>query len=134
MLVDSCVLIDVFGDDPVWLDWSVTHMRNYSKIHKLYVNPVIYAEVSVAFATLEQLEAELEALQIRVLEIPRPALFLAGKAHGEYRRRGGTRTGVLPDLFIGAHAAVAGLPMLTRDPRRYGSYFNGLQIVAPRLS
>lgn len=134
MLVDSCVLIDVFGDDPVWLSWSVTQIRNYSKLHKLYVNPVIYAEVSVAFAALEQLEEELEALQIRVLEIPRPALFLAGRAHGEYRRRGGTRTGVLPDLFIGAHAVAAGMPMLTRDPRRYGSYFNGLQIVAPRLS
>ncbi|MBU3694998.1 MAG: type II toxin-antitoxin system VapC family toxin [Rhodocyclaceae bacterium] len=132
MLVDSNVLIDVFGDDPVWLDWSVTQLRNYSKIHRLFINPVIYAEVSVAFSSIEHLEQELDALQIKVVEVPRPALFLAAKAHGEYRRRGGTRTGVLPDFFIGAQALVMRMPMLTRDARRYETYFSGLQIVAPR--
>lgn len=131
MLVDTDVLVDVLENDPEWADWSVAQLRAQAQIHRLVINPVIYSELSLAFSTLEALDEALAALQIPVIDIPKPALFLAGKAFVKYRRQGGTKTNVLADFFIGAHAAVAGLPVLTRDVRRYASYFPTVQLIAP---
>jgi len=131
MLVDTNVLVDVLENDPDWADWSVARLRAQAQIHRLVINPVIYAELSLAFGTVEALDEALAALQIPVLEIPKPALFLAGKAFVKYRRQGGNKTKVLADFFIGAHAAVAGLPVLTRDVRRYAGYFPTISLIAP---
>lgn len=131
MLVDTNVLVDVLENDPDWADWSVAQLRAQAQIHRLVINSVIYAELSLAFSTMEALDEALAALQIPVIEIPRPALFLAGKAFVKYRRQGGAKSNVLADFFIGAHAAAAGLPVLTRDVRRYAGYFPTVSLVAP---
>ena len=131
MLVDTNVLVDVLENDPDWADWSVAQLRAQAQVHRLVINPVIYAELSLAFSTVEALDEALGSLQIPLIELPKPALFLAGKAFVQYRRQGGTKTNVLADFFIGAHAAVAGLPVLTRDVRRYESYFPTVKLVAP---
>ena len=134
MLVDTNVLVDVLEDDPDWADWSVAQLRAQAQIHRLAINPVIYAELSVTFTTVEALDDALAALQIPVIEIPKPALFLAGKAFVTHRRRGGVKANVLADFFIGAHAAVAGWPVLTRDARRVAGYFPSVQVIAPETS
>jgi predicted nucleic acid-binding protein len=131
MLVDTNVLVDVLENDPDWADWSVAQLRAQAQIHRLVINPVIYAELSLAFGTVEALDEALAALQMPMIEIPKPALFLAGKAFVKYRRQGGTKTSVLADFFIGAHAAVAGMPVLTRDVRRYAGYFPSVELIAP---
>lgn len=134
MLVDTNVLVDVLGNDPDWADWSITQLRAQAQIHRLIINPFIYAELSLTFDTVEALDARLADLQIPVIETPKPALFLAGKAFVQYRRQGGAKTNVLADFFIGAHAAVASLPVLTRDVRRYASYFPTVRLIAPELN
>ncbi|MDO9160650.1 MAG: type II toxin-antitoxin system VapC family toxin [Burkholderiaceae bacterium] len=131
MRVDTNVLVDVLENDPDWADWSVAQLRAQAQIHRLVINPVIYAELSLTFSTVEALDDTLVALQIPVIDMPKPALFLAGKALVKYRRQGGTKNNVLADFFIGAHAAVAGLPVLTRDVRRYAGYFPTVALVAP---
>ena len=131
LLVDTNVLVDVLEDDPQWADWSIGQLRAQSKIHQLAINPVIYAELSVTFSAMEDLDAAIEDLGLVLLELPRPALFLAGKAFVRYRRQGGTKSNVLADFFIGAHAAVSGHAVLTRDARRYKAYFPGVVLVAP---
>jgi len=131
MLVDTNVLVDVLENDPEWADWSIAQLQAQSKIHRLLINPVIYAELSTTFSRFEDLDAVLDAMEIDVLEIPRPALFLAGKAFVQYRRKGGKKSNVLGDFFVGAHAAVSRQPVLTRDVRRYQSYFPGVKLVAP---
>lgn len=123
LLVDTNVLVDVLEDDPEWADWSICQLRAQSKIHRLTINPIIYSELSLTFSTAEALNQSLEDLGLTMIEIPRPALFLAGKAFVRYRRQGGKKSNVLSDFFIGAHAAVSGYPILTRDPRRYAFYF-----------
>ena len=131
MLVDTNVLVDVLEDDPEWADWSIGQLRTQSRVHRLIINPVIYAELSLTFSTVEALDEVLAGMQLPVVEMPRPALFLAGKAFAQYRRRGGTKGNVLADFFIGAHAAVAGWPILTRDGSRYQSYFPTVNLVMP---
>lgn len=131
LLVDTNVLVDVLQDDPQWADWSVAQMRAQSKVHELAINPIIYAEISLSFSTLEALDGVVDSLRLSMRDIPRPALFLAAKAFIQYRRRGGRKTQVLPDFFIGAHAAVAGWPLLTRDASRFRTYFPSLQVIAP---
>lgn len=131
MLVDTNVLVDVLEDDPEWADWSIGQLRKQSRVHRLVINPVIYAELSLTFSTVEALDEVLAGMQLPVVEMPRSALFLAGKAFAQYRRRGGTKGNVLADFFIGAHAAVAGWPILTRDGRRYQSYFPTVNLVMP---
>lgn len=131
MLVDTNVLVDLVEDDPDWADWSIGQLRAQSKLHLLMINCVIYAELSVAFSNIEALDRVLDGMQLKIVEIPKPALFLAGKAFLRYRRRGGVKNNVLGDFFIGAHAAVSRLPVLTRDPRRYKSYFPGVRLVTP---
>ena len=133
LLVDTNVLVDVLEDDPQWSEWSVGQLRAQSKIHRLAINPIIYAELSLTFSTAEALDLAIEDLDLVMLEIPRPALFLAGKAFIRYRRQGGTKTNVLGDFFIGAHAAVSDLAVLTRDTRRYASYFPSVVMVSPAV-
>jgi predicted nucleic acid-binding protein len=132
VIVDTNVLVDVLQDDPDWAAWSIARMRELSKIHELAINPVIYAELALSFEAIEDLDRVIEGLELRILELSRPALFLAGKASARYcRQRTGTRTNVLPDFFIGAQAAVLGCPLLTRDTRRYERYFAGLELISP---
>ncbi|WP_260956479.1 type II toxin-antitoxin system VapC family toxin [Pseudomonas citri] len=131
MLVDTNVLIDVLEDDPVWADWSVQQLRAQSQVHELVINPIIYAELSQTFSTFEALDEVVEELGLLVQEVPRPALFLAGKAFLRYRKAGGGKSNVLADFFIGAHAAVNRLPLLTRDARRYRNYFPSVELVVP---
>lgn len=128
MLVDTNVLIDVFNDDPDWADWSIAQLRTQSRLHRLSINPIIYAELSLGFSSVEALDEAVMDLGLEMLEMPRPALFLAGKAFIQYKRLGGSKNNVLADFFIGAHAAVSRLPILTRDPRRYRHYFPGVPL------
>ena len=134
VLVDSNVILDVFESDPHWLEWSTTVLERLSASHRLVINPVIYAEVSIGFVHIEELEDALRAGRFVLEETPREALFLAGKAFLAYRRRRGPRASPLPDFFIGAHAAVRGLPLLTRDSTRYRSYFPRVRVIDPTTS
>lgn len=131
LLVDTNVLVDVLEDDPDWADWSIRQLRAQAQIHELAINPVIYAELSLTFSTVEALDQTLTDLDLAFHELPRASLFLAGKAFARYRRQGGTRNNVLADFFIGAHAAVAGARLLTRDARRYRNYFPGVELITP---
>ena len=131
LLVDTNVLVDVLQDDPQCAEWSIGQLRAQARLHQLAINPVIYAEISLSFSTIESLDEVIDTLGLVVHDIPRPALFLAAKAFARYRQRGGSRQQVLPDFFIGAHAAVQGWPLLTRDASRFRSYFPGLVVLAP---
>jgi predicted nucleic acid-binding protein len=132
LLVDTNVLVDVLEDDPQWADWSIQQLRFQSKIHRLVINPIVYSELSLTFSTVEALDQTIASLGMAMVEIPRPALFLAGKAFVRYRRQGGTKSNVLGDFFIGTHAAVSGLTILTRDTQRYRSYFPSVALIAPQ--
>ena len=131
ILLDSNVLPDLWGDDPIWYEWSSRRMREQFLIHELAINPVIYAEISVRFTTSVVLDKRLDELGVNVVGISRSAAFLAGKAYAQYRRQGGTKGSVLADFFIGAHALVLGCSLLTRNTRRYRAYFPGLRLIAP---
>lgn len=131
LLVDTDVLVDVLQNDPRWADWSMAQMRAQARLHALAINPIIYAEISLSFSTIEALDDVVRTLGLELRDLPRPALFLAAKAYVQYRRRGGSRGQVLPDFFIGAHAAVEGWHLLTRDARRFRTYFPTLQVLAP---
>ena len=130
-LVDANVLLDVVTDDPQWADWSIAQLEAASLRGSLLINDVVYAETSIRYQRIEDVDALLTDTGIEVAPMPRAALFLAGKAYSLYRRSGGTRSGVLPDFFIGAHAAVSELPLLTRDVSRYRTYFPSLALIAP---
>jgi predicted nucleic acid-binding protein len=131
ILVDTNVLVDVVSDDPLWAEWSQKQLDAAALSGALAIDPVVYAELSVRYMRMEDIETMLATADIDVRPTPREALFVAGKAFQQYRARGGTRNGVLPDFFIGAHAAVANLPLLTRDPKRYRTYFPSVQLIAP---
>jgi predicted nucleic acid-binding protein len=133
VFVDTNVLLDLLTDDPVWAKWSIQQLDMAAAKGGLVVNGVVYAELSVRFERIELLDAVLGEAGIVLMDIPRPALFLAGKVFQRYRAAGGKRHGVLPDFFIGAHAAVAGLPLLTRDVQRYRAYFPSLSLIAPEI-
>ena len=130
-LVDSNVLLDVVTDDSTWADWSSTRLMESLDAGRVVVNPIVYAEVSVGFDRIEDLDEVLPASQFIREPLPYPAGFVAGKAFVAYRRRGGRRPTPMPDFYIGAHAVVAGYRLLTRDARRYRTYFVGLDVVAP---
>lgn len=130
-LVDSNILIDIFSDDPVWYDWSSARLEEASLAGPIVINDIVYAETSIRYREIARFEAALNRAGIVVLPIPRPALFAAGKAFAKYREAGGVRNSVLPDFFIGAHAEVERLPLLTRDARRYRSYFPNVTLIAP---
>jgi predicted nucleic acid-binding protein len=131
VLVDTNVLLDVLENDPQWAEWSQAQLERVSLTDSLAINPVIYSELSLAFERIEELEAVLSEASLRLESIPREALFLAGKVFFMYRRRKGTKQSVLPDFFIGAHAAVSGIAILTRDVSRYRSYFPTVKLIAP---
>lgn len=131
VLIDTNVLLDVLTEDPTWFEWSALALEEAAEAGPLWINPLIYAEVSVRFSRIEDLEDALPKAEFHRANLPWEAAFLAGKAFVRYRRRGGTRTSTLPDFFIGAHAAVADLTLLTRDGRRYRTYFPTVDLVAP---
>jgi len=131
VLVDSNVLLDLMTEDPRWFAWSASAMEGAANSFRLVINPIIYAEVSVRYSRIEDLDAALPKAMIEREAIPYEAAFLAGKAFLGYRRRGGTKRSPLPDFFIGAHAAVAGYRLLTRDATRYRNYFQRLPLVSP---
>lgn len=130
-LVDTNVLLDVLTEDETWLDWSMGALADAAESGPLYINPIIYAEVSIRFSQIEDLDEALPAEDYRRSPLPWAAAFLAGKAFLTYRRNRGTATSTLPDFFIGAHAAVGDLGLLTRDPGRYRTYFPSVDIIAP---
>ena len=130
-LIDTNVLLDLATDDPVWADWSVRQLDAAAVKGPLVINDVVYAELSVGFERIEELDDLLDEAGVTLEEIPREAFFLAGKAFRRYRAAGGAHMGVLPDFFIGAHAAVLGLPLLTRDAKRYRTYFPSVVMVTP---
>ena len=131
ILVDTNVLLDVFEDDVEWSIWSQNQLDSASATDKLAINPVIYSELSIGFARIEELEAIIMEAPLAFEDIPREALFLAGKAFLRYRRSRGTKPSVLPDFYIGAHAAVMQWTLLTRDARRYRTYFPTVALIAP---
>ena len=131
ILVDTNVLLDVVTDDATWANWSQHQLEAAALRDRLVINDVIYAELSIGFERIEEVDGVLGAVGIARADIPRPALFLAGKVFRAYRKRGGRRTGVLPDFFIGAHAAVERMPLLTRDAARYRTYYPTAQLIAP---
>jgi predicted nucleic acid-binding protein len=131
VIVDSNVLIDILGPDGPWRAWSASKLQAAADEAALVINPIIYAELAIGYPSVEALDAALPQTWIRREEVPYPAAFLAARCYLECRRRGGARTGVLPDFFVGAHAAVAGYRLLTRDAARYRRYFPRLELIAP---
>lgn len=131
--VDSSVLLDVFTEDRRWLAWSERELARAASRGAIVLNPVVLAEIAPRFSRVETLRSALPSMA-KVEEIPIAAAFLAGHAHAEYRRAGGSRPAVLPDFLIGAHAAVTGRPLLTRDPRRVATYLPGATLIAPEQS
>lgn len=132
ILVDSNVIIDVLTTDPVWQAWSAAALSEAADRDEVAINPIIYAEIASGFATMADLDHHLGTDAFRRLALPYEAGFVAGRAFVEYRRRGGVRTSPLPDFYIGAHAAVSGLSLLTRDARRYVGYFPKVSLISPK--
>jgi predicted nucleic acid-binding protein len=131
-LVDSNVILDLVTDDPEWADWSADALSQAANESRLAINPLIFAEVSIRFATIEECHDLLSPEEFIRLDLPYEAAFLAGKAFLSYRRRGGSRRAPLADFYIGAHAAVRDLRLLTRDPRRYRTYFPTVELISPK--
>ena len=130
-LVDTNVLFDYLNEDSEWLDWSAAMIRDAAERGPLVINQIIFAEISVRYLRMEDVQEVLPKEYFVRAPVPWEAAFLAAKCFAQYRKRGGTRTRPLPDFFIGAHAAVAGMALLTRDPRRYRTYFPKLKLIAP---
>jgi predicted nucleic acid-binding protein len=131
VLVDSNVLLDILTEDPAWYDWSASAIEECAETSVLMINPIIYAEVSVRFERIEELEEALPADMFRREPLPWEAGFLAGKSFLKYRKNGGARRSPLPDFYIGAHAAIRGASLLTRDASRYRAHFPSLQLLSP---
>ena len=131
VLVDSNILLDVMTEDKRWSQWSSAALQQAADKFRLVINPIVYAEVSIRYSRIEELEAALPREMFDREGIPYEAAFLAGKSFMSYRRRGGVRRSPLPDFFIGAHAAVAGYRLITRDAARYRTYFPKLTLIAP---
>ena len=131
VLVDSNVVLDVFLNDPKWADWSESKLDEYDQLGILYINSIVYSEISIGFDRIEDLESAIVRAGFQMLEIPKEALFLAGKAYLKYKKRKGTKRTPLPDFFIGAQAAVQNLDLITRDISRYQSYFPTVKLITP---
>lgn len=129
--MDSNVILDVVTDDPVWKEWSLRQLNRLSSVEALAINDVVFAEVSPGFDRFEDVDRLVDEMGLVVLPFSREALYLAGHAHHRYRRADGIKEGVLPDFFIGAQAAVGGLPLLTRDIRRFRTYFPTVELITP---
>ena len=132
ILVDSNIILDVFLDDPNWAEWSESKLEKFSAITKLYINPIVYSEISIGFKRIEELESVLNRAGFLMLDIPKEALFLAGKAFIKYRKNRGTKKSPLPDFYIGAHAAILEMELITRDESRYRTYFPTVKLISPR--
>lgn len=130
-LIDTNILVDLLTDDPRWAQWSILRLEEASLAGPLLINDIVYAELAARYERIEDLDAMVSGLRLTHVAMPKEALFVAAKAFRRYRKSGGTRSGVLPDFFIGAHAAIAGLPLLTRDRRRYDTYFPTVRLVTP---
>ena len=130
-LVDSTILLDYFDQDSEWFDWSASMLAEAANRGRTVINPIIYAEVSVGFARIEDVETALPRQFFVRADLPLEAAFLAGRIFRDYRRKGGARRSPLPDFFIGAHATISRMTLLTRDARRYRAYFPKLKIIAP---
>jgi predicted nucleic acid-binding protein len=130
-LVDTNILLDILSNDPVWSEWSLRQFAQRAGLGPVNINEIVYAEVSAQMESQPEVDQALEDLYVVLDRMPMHALFLAGKAYSRYRSSGGVRTGVLPDFFIGAHAQVLGCPLLTRDVRRYRTYFPDVELVTP---
>jgi hypothetical protein len=131
LLVDSNVILDIFLDDPNWADWSESVLVEYSSDTDLYINSIVYSEVSIGFEKIEELESALNKSGFQMLEIPKEALFLAGKVFLKYRRSRGIKRSPLPDFYIGAQAAVFDMELITRDVTRYHTYFPSVRLISP---
>lgn len=131
ILVDSNVILDIFTEDPHWFDWSSNKLQELADYEQLAINPIIYAEVSIGFTKIEELEEALPTSYFMRLHLPSEAAFLAGKCFLKYRKNRGHKTSTLPDFFIGAHAAVSKLSLLTRDVNRYKTYFPTVNLICP---
>jgi len=131
ILVDTNVVLDLVNDDSDWAEWSESRLIEAATLGPVAINGVIYAELAAGYDSIEDLDEMVGGIGLRVEEIPRDALFLAGKAFLRYRRQGGARTNVLADFFIGAHAAATEMSLLTRDRRRYATYFPSVRLIAP---
>ena len=129
--IHSNIILDVFLNDSKWGEWSESKLEEYSDQVVLYINSIIYSEISIGFKLIEDLESAISKAGFHLLEIPKDALFLAGKAYIKYKRRRGTKRTSLPDFFIGAQVAVMNLDLLTRDISRYRSYFPSVKLIAP---
>jgi predicted nucleic acid-binding protein len=132
IFVDANVLLDVLSDDPLWAPWSLEQLNSLALEGQLATTDIVYAEVSLNFRTIEQCDGFFVQADLEVLRPPHEALFLAARAHRAYRRRGGTRPSVLPDFLIGAHASILGVPLLTRDIKRFRNEFPSLHLIAPK--
>ncbi len=131
VFVDSNIVLDVFLNDPKWADWSESKLDEYDQLGILYINSIVYSEISIGFKRIEDLESAIAKAGLQMLEIPKEALFLAGKAYLKYKKRKGTKRTPLPDFFIGAQAAVQNLDLITRDVSRYQSYFPTVKLITP---
>ena len=133
VLVDSNVLLDILTDDPAWADWSASQLASAGNTSRLVINPIVYSEISIRFSRIEELEDALPRDIIEKEALPFEAAFLAGKIFLDYRKAGGSKTSPLPDFLIGAHAAVLGYQVLTRDPSRFRTYFPTVQLIEPTV-
>ncbi len=131
IFVDSCVLLDLFTDDPSWGEWSENILEKYSQTNTLYINSIVYTEISIGFNKIEEVEKAISELNIKVLEIPREGLFLTGKTYLKYRKNKGTKNSPLPDFFIGAHVSVEKFNLITRDTNKYKTYFPQVKLIVP---
>ena len=131
LLIDSNVILDIFLDDPNWADWAESALAEYSVDTDLYINSIVYSEVSIGFQKIEELESALNKGGFQMLEIPKEALFLAGKAFLKYRRGRGIKKLPLPDFYIGAQAAILDMELITRDVSRYRTYFPSVRLISP---
>ena len=131
VLVDSNIVLDVFLNDPKWADWSESKLDEYDQFGVLYINSIVYSEISIGFERIEDLESAIAKAGFQMLEIPKEALFLAGKAYLKYKKRKGTKRTPLPDFYIGAQAAVFDLDLITRDVPRYQRYFPTVKLITP---
>jgi predicted nucleic acid-binding protein len=131
ILIDSCIVTDLANPESTWFEWSASTLERLDPTHTMVINPIIYAECSIGFARIEEVEALFESLGFAIKPVPREALFLAGKAFLQYKRRKGEKNNVLPDFFIGAHAAVAGYKLISRDKGRFSTYFPSVDLIIP---
>lgn len=131
ILVDSNVILDIFTQDKKWYEWSSLTVEHWANLTTLAINPIIYTEVSIRFTSIEELNESLSSEIFKRIDLPWEAAFLAGKSYLQYRKQGGNKSSPLPDFYIGAHAAVSGLRLMTRDSARYKTYFPSIEVICP---